>query len=62
MQYVIASGPPSEIMLVGDYPTNEEVQLGYSFSGGCKTFTNRLLSSHKWKTTDSYCTHAIKKA
>jgi uracil-DNA glycosylase family 4 len=60
MTPISASGPQSEIMIVGDYPTEDEYQRGIAFEGGIKRFTNGLLAPYKWKVENSYCTHYIK--
>jgi len=60
MNSISATGPPSDIMIVGDYPTEEENTRGVAFEGGIRRFTNTLLSPYKWKVENSYCTHFIK--
>lgn len=60
MNYVSSSGPPSEIMIVGDYPTQEEHIQESAFVGSIFRFTNALLAPYKWKTSRSYCTYYIK--
>ncbi|MGQ9845905.1 MAG: DNA polymerase [Bacteroidales bacterium] len=62
-QLIQARGYPSELMVVGDYPTKGEYEEGYSFSRSAGNILNQLLAgikSKKFRAEDLFKTHYIK--
>ena len=60
MKLINSSGSPSTIMIVGDYPTMAEYNLGNSFSGSAGSLLGNLFAPFGIKANSLYKTHYIK--
>lgn len=60
MQLITPQGPPSDIMVVGDYPTNNEYSNGKSFNGPTGNLLQNLISPYGLKVSNLFRTHYYK--
>jgi uracil-DNA glycosylase family 4 len=60
MQILPASGPPGQLMIIGDYPTASEWESKKCFGGGTGSLFNRLLQPFGKKIGDIYSTYLVK--
>lgn len=60
MKFISSQGQPSKILIVGDYPTANEMLNGYSFSTSPGSLLANLFAPYKVNTRNLYKTHYYK--
>lgn len=60
MKLIKPQGVPSNILICGDYPTQNEYSLGTSFAGSTGTMLSNLLAPFPIKVSQTFRTHYFK--
>ena len=60
MKFIESKGSPSTIMVIGDYPTTAEYNLGTSFAGSPGSLMGNLFAPFGVKFSQLYATHYFK--